>query len=603
MPFRTGLESTIPPYDLTGLEEFDLDAVEPTSTQDGYLLKNINQLSDRFSTIDQSYPKDMSGYIDRLTEAGSAVYGQAGKMTGDALGTLGSSVIKVLDFITPDAITDPLMRQAKSVANAIKNSQSGQQAAQIWNTWYGSLQPEEQRKLGDIGNMTNMVGASNPVPMVNPALRGGGLTAASNLIPGKYGASTLNMSVPEQMLVDKVTGLVDKSGVPLKAPQKAALADGLGRVMGFGKWAAEGAKNAVTYYVNPRARALYEETGIGPLTKKLADEFNLKEGSEQELKQLMAQGMYNRHIIKQAGKTGEVSPQMQAIGNFGVLAESTTSKPGVYKELAKPFDKSNLTDADYAAFESHIRKAWPTAMASDANIILKGSSQLSGQHSRDLWHSPVYKTLTKSFKDLEKDPKAKYRFDSDAELRDYLTKYADETSIESDLKASAKHMLKTRGRGGELRRKHFNIIPEDKMTPEMKAAGGVWIVDGFPGTSITEGGVNGIYKVDKNWDVTLVISDEHNYFEKITKPILPNNQMMVSMPFKKNIAMQQLLSKEGKERLGFSADNFGMMGGDASKEAALGIVKGIQEAKPSTFGTVRQASGLFNTYGRPREEE
>lgn len=584
-------------------DEFDINAVEPNVLTNDYLVKNINQLSDRFSTIDKAYPDDFLGYAQRAQEGGSAVLGQAGKMTGDALSSLGGAAMKIIgtvaDMATPDALTDPLINATKSVASAIKNAPTVQEGMKIASQWYGSLQPAQQRMLGDLGNMTNMVGASTVVPFTNPALKGGGMTAFSNLIPGKYGASTLSMSVPEQRLVEGVTKLAEKSGAPLTASQKQNIETGLGRVMGFGRWAAEGAKNAITYYFNPKAKALYEEQGIGPLVTQMAKTAGTDEDA---IKKLMAQGMYNRHIIKQSGREGAVSPQMQAIGNFGVLAESTTAKPGVYKELAKPYDQANIPDIDLDAFESHIRNTWKDAMASDANIILKGSAQLSGQHSRDLWHSPVYKTLTKAFDDIENVPGMKYMFDNDDQLRDYLKKYVDETSVESSLTASTKHMLKTKGRGEELRRKHFNIIPEDQLTPEMKAAGGVWIKDGFPGTSITEGGVNGIYKVDKNWNVTMVISDEHNYFEKFTKPVLPNNQMMVSMPFSKNIAMQKLLPKASKEKFGFEGKNFGMLGGDASKEKALGIISDINQALPTAFGTARQASGLFNTYVRPTEE-
>lgn len=584
-------------------DEFDINAVEPSVLTNDYLVKNINQLSDRFNTIDKAYPDDFLGYAQRAQEGGSAVLGQAGKMTGDALSSLGGAALKIIgtvaDMATPDALTDPLIKATKNVASAIKNAPTVQEKLKMASQWYSSLQPEQQRMLGDFGNMTNMVGASTVVPFTNPALKGGGMTAFSNLIPGKYGASTLSMSVPEQKLVEGVTKLAEKGGAPLTASQKQNIETGLGRVMGFGRWAAEGAKNAITYYFNPKAKALYEEQGIGPLVKQMAKTAGTDEDA---IKKLMAQGMYNRHIIKQSGREGVVSPQMQAIGNFGVLAESTTAKPGVYKELAKPYDQANIPDIDFDAFESHIRNTWKDAMASDANIILKGSAQLSGQHSRDLWHSPVYKTLTKAFDDIEDVPGMKYRFDNDEQLRDYLKKYVDETSVESSLTASTKHMLKTKGRGEELRRKHFNIIPEDQMTPEMKAAGGVWIKDGFPGTSITEGGVNGIYKVDKNWNVTMVISDEHNYFEKFTKPVLPNNQMMVSMPFSKNIAMQKLLPKASKEKFGFEGKNFGMLGGDASKEKALGIIADINQASPTAFGTARQASGLFNTYARPTEE-
>jgi len=584
-------------------EEFDINAVEPSVLTNDYLVKSINRLSDRFSTIDKAYPDDFLGYAQRAQEGGSAVLGQAGKMTGDALSSLGGAAMKIIgnvaDMATPDALTDPLINATKSIASAIKNAPTVQEGMKIASQWYSSLQPEQQRMLGDFGNMTNMVGASTVVPFTNPALRGGGMTAFSNLIPGKYGASTLSMSVPEQKLVEGVTKLAEKVGAPLTASQKQNIETGLGRVMGFGRWAAEGAKNAITYYFNPKAKALYEEQGIGPLVKQMAKTAGTDEDA---IKKLMAQGMYNRHIIKQSGREGAVSPQMQAIGNFGVLAESTTAKPGVYKEMAKPFDQANIPDIDFDAFESHVRNAWKDGMASDANIILKGSAQLSGQHSRDLWHSPVYKTLTKAFDDIEDVPGMKYRFDNDDQLRDYLKKYVDETSVESSLTASTKHMLKTKGRGEELRRKHFNIIPEDQMTPEMKAAGGVWIKDAFPGTSITEGGVNAIYKVDKNWNVTMVISDEHNYFEKFTKPVLPNNQMMVSMPFSKNIAMQKLLPKASKEKFGFEGKNFGMMGGDASKEKALGIIADINQASPTAFGTARQASGLFNTYVRPTEE-
>lgn len=580
-------------------EEFDIDAVEPSLLTNDYLSKNIKQLTDRFETIDKAYPDDFLGYAQRAQEGGSAVFGQAGQMTGDALRNLGSAAIKVADWATPDAITDPIISGMKSLGTAIKNSPTIQEGARKVNQWYSSLQPDQQRKLVDIVNMTNMPGASTVVPFTNPALKGGGMTAFSNLIPGKYGASTLSMSVPEQKLVEGVTKLAEKSGAPLTAPQKQNIETGLGRVMGFGRWAAEGAKNAITYYFNPKAKALYEEQGIGPLVKQLAKTAGTDEDA---IKKLMAQGMYNRHIIKQSGREGPVSPQMQAMGNFGVLAESTTAKPGVYKEMAKPYDQANIPDVDFDAFESHIRNTWRPAMASDANIILKGAAQLSGNHSRDLWHSPVYKTLTKAFEDIDDVPGMKYMFDNDDQLRAYLNKYVDETSVESSLLASTKHMLKTKGRGEELKRKHFNIIPEEKMTPEMKAAGGVWIQDGFPGTSITEGGVNGVYKVDKNWNVTMVLSDEHNYFEKFTKPILPNNQMMVSMPFSKSIAMQKLLPKAAKEKFGFEGKNFGMLGGDASKEKALGVIKGINQASPTAFGTARQASGLFNTYVRPTEE-
>ena len=600
---RTGLEN---PFDyglIGGFDEFDLDQIE--STGPDYLTRNVNELSKRFNTIDKAYPNDFLGTVERAQEAGSALYGQAGSMVGDVLGSLGSAAINVVDAVTPDLpnfIKAPLAAGAKNVGAAVVNSAP----VQAIKEHYGSLPPEVQRMGGDLVDMSNIFGAASPIPGVNPALRGGGLTAASNLIPGKYGSSTLSVSMPEQKLIDGAVSLVEKSGAPLKATQKKALSDGLGRVMGFGKWASQSATNAVTYYFNPKARALYEEQGIGPLLKKEADKLNIgdsKQVDESALKKLMAQGMYNRHIIKQSGKTGEVSPQMQAIGNFGVLAESTTSKPGVYREMVKPLDQARVPDADLNAFESHIRKTWGSAMDSDANIILKGSAKLSGNHSRDLWSSPVYKTLTKAFDDLIDDPKGKYKFESDADLRKHLEKYADAESVEGSLTASAKHMLKTKGRGDELKRKHFSIIPEGQMTPEMKASGGVWIKDGFAGTSITEGGVNGIYKVDKDWNVTLVISDEHNYFESLTKPILPNSQMMVSMPFKKNIAMQKLLPKESKERMGFVADNFGMMGGDASKGTAIDIIKGIKGAAPSSLGTARQASGLFNTYVRPQEEE
>jgi hypothetical protein len=604
----TGLEN---PFDyglIGGFDEYDLDQVEPAGS--AYLTDNINELSKRFNTIDETYPNDFLGTAQKAREAGSALYGQAGSVVGNVLGSLGSAAWSTLgsvaDFVTPDAVTDPLVSGVKRMGTALLNSEPVQQGVKMASDHYKTLPPEVQRMGGDLVDMSNMFGALSPIPGVNPALRGGGMTAASNLIPGKYGTSTLAVSMPEQKLIDGAVSLVEKTGAPLKAAQKKALSDGLGRVMGFGKWASQSATNAITYYFNPKARALYEEQGIGPLLQKEADKLDIGDTTKLDMKatkKLMAQAMYNRHLIKQSGKTGEVSPQMQAIGNFGVLAESTTAKPGVYREMVKPLDKAGIPDVDLNAFESHVRNTWGSAMGSDANIILKGSAELSGNHSRDLWNSPIYTTLGKSFDDLIADPNGKYKFDSDVELRNYLEKYAGAESTEGSLTVSAMHMLKTKGRGGELKRKHFNIIPENEMTPEMKASGGVWLTDGFAGTSITEGGVNGIYKVDKDWNVTLVISDEHNYFEDFTKPILPNSQMMVSMPFKKNIAMQKLLPKKSKEAMGFTADNFGMAGDEASKATAIDLIKGIKGAAPSSLGTARQASGLFNTYVRPRNEE
>ena len=293
---------------------------------------------------------------------------------------------------------------------------------------------------------------------------------------------------------------------------------------------------------------------------------------------------------------------MKAMGDFGVLAESTTSKPGVYREMAERFNKAALSDADWAGFESHVRRAWPTGMGNDANIILKGSSKLGGEHARDLWHSPVYTTLKKAINDM--DPRLGLGFKTDGDLRTHLMNYVNETAIEPSLGASAKHMLKNKGRGGDLRRKHFNIISEEKMTPEMKAAGGVWIQDGFPGTSITEGGVNGVYKVDKNFKVTQVLSDEHNYFENVTKPLLPNNQMMVSMPIQKDMLMERWLTEAQKKKGGAEGKNFGYPNPEeVNLEAAIKTIRGIKNAKPTTLGTLEETIGIANRARGKNEEE
>jgi hypothetical protein len=163
---RTGLEN---PFDyglIGGFDEFDLDQVE--STGPDYLTRNVNELSKRFNTIDKAYPNDFLGTVERAQEAGSALYGQAGSMVGDVLGSLGSAALSTVgavgDFLTPDAVTDPLVSGVKRMGNAVLNSEPVQQGVKMASDHYKALPPEVQRMGGDLVDISNIVWRSKSNP-------------------------------------------------------------------------------------------------------------------------------------------------------------------------------------------------------------------------------------------------------------------------------------------------------------------------------------------------------------------------------------------------------------------------------------------------------
>jgi len=356
------------------------------------------------------------------------------------------------------------------------------------------------------------------------AMKGIYPSSVPNYIQGHYGP-TQQALVKAQALKSKLKAAktpkieIDKAVNNLLRTEKGK---------GFVKTASEGAKNAIINSLSPEARALYRSTGINrPLysTERLSPKALNTE--------LIHRSFANRHIGKQAGRTGDTK-EIDNLMSKGFYTDYIPLKKGVYGESAKEFSKGKyakeVSDADYTFIQKHFSDVWKDKKITDkvtdkldvtkrkkvsigesSNpflILKKPQSNVTGNHWNDMVNSPEISALATSFalgKKVPKNPKD-------------LAKY-----------------LKNQGFDNKL------TVDKD----------GVWFSYSRSGSSITEGGVNFLVKIKPNGRLTGVMSDEHNFLEFLpgTDKFLPNRVVAVTPPMTGNIRTMRPKQSGSKRKL------------------------------------------------------
>ena len=352
------------------------------------------------------------------------------------------------------------------------------------------------------------------------SLKGNTMSAASNWIDNFYVPS--KTAVPTKLDEFIVNNKKPLSTLPkiggrignLENAQQSA--DMRERAGSFVNWLADASQRGIEQTISPSARALYRDQQITGTMQDKAGQA-LESNANRAVPKAVAQVQATENIGYQSVRDGAKSQDVQDIVNRSFLTEPVKATEGSYKGLIKDnklqgtYEKSGraapVTDKDLDIIDQHVRTVWkdrkdrsisetPTA---DIRIKNPGSGdQVTGSHRLDFFQkSKVFSTMNSLYK------------------KNYKPTVEETWS--------------------HLKDSNLKLHPKSK-TLEDARKNGIWVTGSFSGSAITEGGVNFIAKISPNGRVMAVVSDEHNFLEKIPavgrvlEDALPNRSLSVTPP-------------------------------------------------------------------------
>lgn len=385
--------------------------------------------------------------------------------------------------------------------------------------------------LDVVADPLNLVGAGVMKSGLNTArkiagadsLRGNTLSSAPNYIPNFYGPS----KTAEPAVFDYV--MAERSPRIETAQQSADLREKVGSGI---TWGADAIRRAIEQTVDPSARALYRSEGINRTTQDVATRA-LESGDSREIAKAVAQSQASGTLIPdQAGRVGRVSPDTRDIERRSYLTGPVSATEGSYSSLIRDnklqgrYESGrsvSVTDKDLALIDDHIGTVWKDARgvsvkdSPGATIRIKNpgaGDQVTGQHHFDFSRkSGVVASIKPLFKEGNLTEKQLW----------------DRLSVISEKNKEFNKNLK-RGQTPKW------ILSQKSNTFEKAKENGFWVTGSFVGNAVTEGGVNYFAKVMPNGKVMAVISDEHNFLEKmpvvgdVITASLPNRSISVTPP-------------------------------------------------------------------------
>ena len=335
---------------------------------------------------------------------------------------------------------------------------------------------------------------------VKPADRGMLMTSAPNFIPGNYGPSKNTKRATET--VQQVTrDVIPYNYNPLANPTAQGLIEkgmlGAGRVVGFGDTVLQAAKNFAQMQL-PSNRVIFQETGLNlpKLKSKL-----MKDGASDEDAEIWGRLLYDAHINNQVGKDNtDIIKQISEKVGYGYKPLTEGFYQGAESKLKGKGGLEYNPETDAAALEKYFLGSWVDGGGvplsyneADKFILKKASAKKSGDHYAD------FKAKQSPLSDLANFIKNKGAPESNEQLRDLLLEF--QAMLAKKKKANKKYS------------KSINNI---EYTPEDN---GVWFSYSHPGSSITEGGANYRIKLGNNLKGFAVMSDEHNFLEKLLRKL------------------------------------------------------------------------------------
>ena len=336
------------------------------------------------------------------------------------------------------------------------------------------------------------------------------------------------------------------------------------RIRGLVGFLGDLGKTSLQSFFDPRAIALYGKEGISPAAQKHINNAldSYERGDNKAAEQAMGQFIYSgNHIPEQAGRVGEVNPVIRELKDAAFVGDAnvTFNEENFVKQVGQlktvevtgkgkgdSRRKVTTTEKDLKNAHGFIKQVWAkagTPFGDSAKLVVKRPTGISGNHKSDLvTKHPALATLRPLLLDIQKTGKP------------VTLKKVYEGLVASQNKKS----------GG------FRILNKDWEDVQKR---GLWLESGFSGGAVTEGGINGIFKVLPNGRVKGFMSDLHNFGEhfplikQYQQVTVPNNMVAVSM-----IDFDLLGNKaaaKGRAKRGLPEENRPMLTGDITnpKEA------------------------------------
>lgn len=289
------------------------------------------------------------------------------------------------------------------------------------------------------------------------------------------------------------------------------------------KWTMDGLVRIGQQMFDPKARAMYTNYGITPVFDELYTKYGeaVAAGNTQQArsvaKELHQQMQQMANIKHQAG---QLPKKADGTASF-ILAASDPDAPAPFFSLknrgegwfynttgnSKASQGATKKDADIV--EQHVMDAWKIDPNKTSVVIKTPRSDLTGNHFTDiLANQPSVTAVSNLFLGGTKSNPSFKPFDSAEDLAKAMT--------EANLKHTTYQVGKDKGKAkkdsqGKNVENLFNIKMVDEDT------GAVWFtIPGLVGkTSMVEGGVNALIKVDKKGNLLGVMSDKHDFYETL----------------------------------------------------------------------------------------
>ena len=147
------------------------------------------------------------------------------------------------------------------------------------------------------------------------------------------------------------------------------------------------------------------------------------------------------------------------------------------------------------------------------------------------------------------------------------------------------------------------ILSQKSNTFEKAKENGFWVTGSFVGNAVTEGGVNYFAKVMPNGKVMAVISDEHNFLEKmpvvgdVITASLPNRSISVTPPMHFDLkgTGKKVKSEQPKDKVDVKESLFNISVAEPPKEL-------LAAGKRVNRGAEIMGTGMLTGGNREKEQ-
>jgi hypothetical protein len=481
----------------------------------------FDEYAGNLAKVQQEFDSGNRGLFDYVL--GTAAYG-LGKPAADLVGVpLGYAMDQVPDFIK-EGVSDA------AVAAGLP------EAAQYVGQKIDEYVPENvQRRVGEATMFAEALPMFRGLGILrDPASRGMFTSSGAVYKEGNYRPADVTVSYPEEavgaVLGDPLKYVANKTGAGKKVESVTGMTpdqilNNVGnfykKTRGTLKWGADGIGRVANLMFNPSARALYTERGISPVFDKYYQMYKKAEeagdiGEADKALQLAQSQMQQMANIKK--QSGQVTRGEDATKDF-INAAADPDAPEVFfnageagkgwyhdsasqaKSVIRGIDK---TDSDF--IENHVMRVWKADPNRTEIIVKTPRSDYTGNHFEDVLARNTNLTqVAKLFSDSKGDF---VPFESPEALKEAI----------QELNKSATTYKRASGdkKAGDVKRNKATGEKEKDLFSISKVDDdGVWLQMSKAGQAKVEGGVNMLIKVDVNGNLTGVMSDLHDFYEKI----------------------------------------------------------------------------------------